>query len=135
MYDEKMKALLVSMQARGRAFDETVSRFLYKTYHDHVGSEALLKILEYTGYGYVWLVPSLCCSVILLLSQPREDEALELLVNFVGGLLMDLGWVACLKPVIGCPSPVIADEYHEDRRPLIARQDRSQDAHGKCCVP
>jgi hypothetical protein len=48
---------------------------------------------------------------------------------------MDLGWVACLKPVIGCPSPVIAYEYHEDRRPLIARQDRSQDAHGMWCMP
>lgn len=132
-----MKAPFAQLLVSGRAIDEKISRFLYCLYHDHVGSDALLIFLEYSGHGYIWLVPSLLSTSILLLSQPRQDEALELLVNFVGGLFMDLGWVAFLKPVVASPKPTIPREYEEARRPLISQQERHSDETGMqkgCCM-
>lgn len=96
-------------------WDSQISYRIYAFCHKHLPwLPGPLKILEYSGFGYVWITPSICTFLLLpgisnIRGAATYEVEVELLANFVVGLLLDLGWLACLKPVIARARPHWAD--------------------------
>lgn len=96
-------------------WDSQISYRIYVFCHKHLPwLPGPLKVLEYSGFGYVWITPSICMFLLLpgiskIRGAATYEIELELLANFVVGLLLDLGWLACLKPVIARARPHWAD--------------------------